>query len=164
MVGQVAQTQCELPTCEEIDTAAYAAKFCRLQTILPHYPDWGKRNKQAENAVRLSMSDSEVESMVGTCLMSCVQGKQGRESRVAVSHIQSIAEPRGVEGVTTPCMRSPRSCQNHLPCGRCRQHDTTPAVQLTRREVRSHIAPSQKFRLLSGSRTIRMKWRTALKQ
>ena len=145
MVGQGAKTQRELPTCEEIDTAAYAAKFCRPQTILPHYPDRGKRNKQAEHAVRLSMSDSEGESLVGRCLIICVQGAQGRRSRVEVWRVQSMAEPRGVEGVTTSCMHA-TSTQLSKPFAMWQMPAAQPnfcgATDETRGEVADCAKPS----------------------
>lgn len=140
--------------CEEIDTAAYAAKFCNLQTILPHYPDRGKRNKQAENAVRLSMSDAEGESTAGKCLVSCVRGSKDKSPGVAVSRNQWMAGPQGVECVTALCTRTPRSCQKVFAM--CADTSSTkPCCSATgamRSEVDSKSLPSRRrpnFRLLA---------------
>ena len=58
---------------EEFDTAGFGAVLCTLQTLFSTYPNQDKRDKQAERPVRPSMSNCEIESTIGICVVRCVQ-------------------------------------------------------------------------------------------
>lgn len=79
-MGHVVETLCGLLASEDFDTAGYAANLCTMQTVISTNPDQDKREKQTEGAVRLSMFNSRFESLVGTCVVSCVRAKQGPDT------------------------------------------------------------------------------------